>query len=234
MVAAAGGFEANLEWLQEAWGDAAHNFIVRGTPWNRGGVLRLLLDAGAQPVGDPAQCHAVAVDARAPKFDGGIVTRLDCLPLGIVVNRFAERFYDEGEDLWPKRYAIWGLLVAQQPDQIAWSITDAKTNGLYMPSVYPPVEANSIAELAGLLGLPAEKLCATVRIYNEAVVAGHFQPCGARQLQHSRPYPEKTHWAQTSTAAVSRLSAAARNTFTYLGVRTDESARVIMKSHEQR
>ena len=97
-----------------------------GTPYNKGKVLKLLLDNGAEPVGDATQCHCVAIDARAPKFDGGIVTRLDCLPLGIVVNKHGERFYDEGEDLWPKRYAIWGRLVAQQPDQIAWSIIDGK------------------------------------------------------------------------------------------------------------
>src|SRR5580692_10241656 len=126
LVAAAGGFEANIEWLREAWGDAALNFIVRGTPYNKGKVLKLLLDNGAAPAGDAKQCHCVAIAARAPKFDGGIVTRLDCLPLGIVVNKDGERFYDEGEDLWPKRYAIWGRLVAQQPGQIAWSIIDSK------------------------------------------------------------------------------------------------------------
>ena len=60
-------------------------------------VLRLLLNNQVQAVGDPKQCHAVAIDGRAPKFDGGIVTRLDCVPFGIVVNNHAERFYDEGE-----------------------------------------------------------------------------------------------------------------------------------------
>ena len=85
----------------------------------------MLLDKGVQEVGDPTQCHAVAIDARAPKFDGGIITRLDCVVFGIVVNRNAERFYDEGEDIWPKRYAIWGRLVAAQPGQIAYIIFDS-------------------------------------------------------------------------------------------------------------
>ncbi len=138
VVVAAGGFESNLEWLKEIWGDAADNFIVRGTPYNRGTVLKVLLDRGAQQVGDATQCHAVAIDARAPKFDGGIVTRLDCVSLGIVVNKHGQRFYDEGEDFWPKRYAIWGRLVAQQPDQIAYSIIDSKSFGKFMPSVFPP------------------------------------------------------------------------------------------------
>ena len=139
LVAAAGGFESNLEWLKEAWGDAARNFLIRGTPYNKGKILKSLLDSGVESVGDPTQCHAVAIDARAPKFDGGIVTRLDCVPFGIVVNQRGQRFYDEGADLWPKRYAIWGRLVAQQPGQIAYSIIDSKVLGRFMPSVFPPV-----------------------------------------------------------------------------------------------
>src|SRR5262249_21905072 len=103
LVAASGGFEGGLEWFGQIWGGAARNFIVRGTPYNKGKLLKLLLDYGAESVGDPSQCHAVAIDGRAPKFDGGIVTRLDCVPLGIAVNKDGNRFYDEGQDLWPKR-----------------------------------------------------------------------------------------------------------------------------------
>src|SRR5882757_8465914 len=77
LVAAAGGFEANIEWLKQYWGDAADNFLIRGTPYNRGTILKMLLDKGVQEIGDPTQCHAVAIDARAPKFDGGIITRHD-------------------------------------------------------------------------------------------------------------------------------------------------------------
>ena len=125
LVAAAGGFEANIEWLKEYWGEAADNFLIRGTPYNRGSILKLLLANGVQDIGDPTQCHAVAIDARAPKFDGGIITRHDSVVFGIVVNKHAQRFYDEGEDIWPKRYAIWGRLVAAQPDQIAYIIFDS-------------------------------------------------------------------------------------------------------------
>ena len=135
LVAAAGGFEANIEWLKQYWGDAADNFLIRGTPYNRGSILKMLLAKGVQEVGDPTQCHAVAIDARAPKFDGGIITRLDCVVFGIVVNKHALRFYDEGEDIWPKRYAIWGRLVAAQPDQIAYIIFDATSRNSFMPSL---------------------------------------------------------------------------------------------------
>src|SRR4030088_2196602 len=77
LVAAAGRVEANIEWLREYWGEAGDNFLIRGTPYNRGSILKMLLSKGVQEVGDPTQCHAVAIDARAPKFDGGIITRHD-------------------------------------------------------------------------------------------------------------------------------------------------------------
>ena len=139
LVAAAGGFEANIEWLKEYWGEAADNFLIRGTPYNRGSILKLLLEKGVQDIGDPTQCHAVAIDARAPKFDGGIITRHDSVVFGIVVNKHAERFYDEGEDIWPKRYAIWGRLVAAQPDQIAYIIFDSTVVTSFMPTLFPPI-----------------------------------------------------------------------------------------------
>ena len=212
LVVAAGGFEANIEWLREVWGSAADNFIIRGTPYNTGKILRLMLDAGAEPIGDPRQCHAIAVDARAPRFDGGIVTRLDSLPFGIVVNRHAERFYDEGEDAWPKRYAIWGRLIAAQPDQIAYSIVDAKAHGAFMPSVFPPKAAGSIRELAGLLDLPAERLEATVAAFNQAVRPGTFNRAVAGRLPHRRPdAAEVALGAADRHSAVLGLSASARH-----------------------
>src|SRR5205809_6845598 len=126
--------------------------------------------------GDPKEFHAVAVDGRAPKFDGGIVTRLDSVPFGIVVNRDGQRFYDEGEDFWPKRYAIWGGLIARQPGQIAYSIIDAKAIGKFMPSVFPPIKAGSLGEVAAKLELDPRRLAATVEAFNRAVRPGTFDP----------------------------------------------------------
>jgi tricarballylate dehydrogenase len=230
VVLAAGGFESNLEWLAEIWGDAAKNFIIRGTPYNTGTVLRLMLDAGAEPVGDPSQCHAVAIDARAPKFDGGIVTRLDSIPLGIVVNRHGDRFYDEGEDYWPQRYAIWGRLVAQQPDQIAYSIVDSKVIGRFMPSVFPPIVADSIRELASTLAVPSGTLSATIERFNAAVRPGTFNHQTLDDCRTEGLVPNKTHWAQRLDAPPFHAYPLRPGiTFTYLGVKVDEHARVLMK-----
>jgi tricarballylate dehydrogenase len=229
MVAAAGGFESNIEWMKEYWGDAAENFLIRGTPYNRGDVLKLLLDQGVQPVGDPTQCHAVAIDARSPKFDGGIVTRLDCVVFGIVVNKNARRFYDEGEDLWPKRYAIWGRLVAAQPDQIAYIIFDAKSLNLFMPSVYLPIVANTIGELAQKIELPADTLSATVDRFNAAVRPGTFDHAVLDDCHTENLDPPKSHWARRiDQGPFYAYPVRPGITFTYLGTRVDRDARMQM------
>jgi len=228
-VIASGGFEANLDWLREAWGDIADNFIIRGTPYNTGVPLKRMLEAGAQPIGDPRECHAIAVDARAPKFDGGIVTRLDCIPFGIVVNSEGHRFYDEGEDVWPKRYAIWGKLIARQPAQIAYSIVDAKTADTFMPSVFPPIVANSIGELARLLTLEPATLEATVETFNRAVRPGTLNPSALDDCRTEGLTPNKTHWAQRlDTPPYWAYPLRPGITFTYLGLKVDAHTRVLM------
>jgi tricarballylate dehydrogenase len=229
LVAAAGGFESNLEWLRKIWGEAADNFLIRGTPYNKGKVLKLMLDGGVQSIGEANQCHAVAIDARAPKFDGGIVTRLDCVPLGIVVNRSGSRFYDEGEDLWPKRYAIWGRLVAQQQEQIAFSIIDSKVLDRFMPSVFPAIAAGTIRGLAHQLNLPEEQLVRTVEEFNRAVQPGSFDSSRLDDCRTAGLEIDKTHWAQRiDQPPFLAYPLRPGITFTYLGVQVTPSAQVVM------
>ena len=230
LVAAAGGFEANIEWLKEYWGEAADNFLIRGTPYNRGAILKMLLDKGVQEIGDPTQCHAVAIDARAPKFDGGIITRLDCVVFGVVVNKHALRFYDEGEDIWPKRYAIWGRLVAAQPDQIAYIIFDSTVLTSFMPSLYPPIKADSITELAGKLELDPGTLGSTIADFNAAVRPGTFDHTILDDCRTEGLTPAKTHWARRiETPPYYAYPVRPGITFTYLGTRVNKQARMVMK-----
>ena len=230
LVAASGGFEANIEWLREYWGAAADNFLIRGTPYNRGAILKMLLAQGVQQVGDPTQCHAVAIDARAPKFDGGIITRHDSVVFGIVVNKNAQRFYDEGEDIWPKRYAIWGRLVAAQPDQIAYIIFDATSRNSFMPTLFPPIEAASIAELAGKFELDPAVLEKTVADFNAAVRPGSFDHTILDDCRTEGLTPPKSHWARRiETAPFYAYPVRPGITFTYLGTRVNRQARMLMQ-----
>lgn len=229
-VAASGGFQADIDWLKEGWGERADNFLIRGTPYNRGSLTRTLIDNGVQQIGDATQCHAVAIDARAPKYDGGIITRLDCVVFGIVVNKKAERFYDEGEDIWPKRYAIWGRLVAEQPEQVAYIVFDAPNLEKFMPSLFPPIKADSVAALASKLSLDPAALAGTVDAFNDAVVGGrpfdHTEPDGNRT--DGLPI-DKTNWAQRiETPPFYAYPVRPGITFTYLGVRVDAHSRMVM------
>lgn len=229
VVVSCGGFQANIDWLKQYWGKAADNCLIRGTPYAQGQILKNLLDHNMAPMGNPTQCHMVAVDARAPKFDGGIVTRLDCVPFSIVVDRNGRRFYDEGADIGPKRYAIWGRLIAQCPDQIAYAIFDSKAEELFRPSIYPPIQAQTIAELAGKLGLNPSMLVATVRAFNNVVRSGTRNDNEPGYRQTEGITPPKTHWAlPIDTPPFNSYPLRPGITFSYLGVKVDENARVLM------
>ena len=231
-VLAAGGFESNREWLREAWGEkngewVADNFLIRGTQYNMGVVLKLMMGAGADIIGDPSQSHCVAIDARAPRYDGGICTRVDCVSLGVVLNRNGERFYDEGEDFWPKRYAIWGRLVAFQAGQIAYSIIDSKAIGRFMPPVFPGIKANSLTELARATGLDEDTFVKTIQSYNAACRVGTFNHAILDDCHTEGLTPPKTHWAQPIDKAPFYAYALRPGiTFTYLGLKVDERAAV--------
>jgi tricarballylate dehydrogenase len=236
-VVASGGFESNRAWLREAWGQneqgewPADNFAIRGTRFNMGVLLRDLMAQGADTIGDPTQSHCVAIDARAPLYDGGIVTRVDCVSLGIMVNKNAQRFYDEGEDFWPKRYAIWGRLVAQQPGQLGYSIIDAKAVGRFMPPVFKGVQANTLQNLAQQLGLDEAAFLKTVTDYNAACSVNHgigrfdhavLDDCVTQGLT-----PAKTHWAlPIDTAPFYGYALKPGITFTYLGMQVGETTAI--------
>ena len=232
IVLASGGFEANLEWLKKAWGPAGENFLIRGTPYNKGEVLKILMCKGAKITGDPTECHAVAIDARSPKYDGGIITRLDCVPFGIVINRNAERFYDEGEDFWPKRYALWGRLIAAQPEQIAYSIIDSKSLELFMPSVFNPIRAATIDQLAEKIGVDGSKLNKTIASFNNAVEKDCSFDCNSLDNCKTKGIsPPKTHWARRiNTPPYFAYPLRPGITFTYLAAKINRKAQVIIKN----
>jgi len=232
-VLAAGGFESNLEWLREAWGRnergewPADNFLIRGTRFNQGVLLKFMMGQGADTIGEPSQSHCVAIDARAPLYDGGICTRVDCVSLGVVLNREARRFHDEGEDFWPKRYAIWGRLVAQQPGQIGYCVIDSKPIGRFMPPVFPGEKAQTLPGLARALGLDEAGFMKTITEYNAACRVGTFDHTVLDDCRTEGLSPPKTHWAlPIDTPPFYGYALRPGITFTYLGLKTDERAAV--------
>ncbi|HMN80874.1 MAG TPA: FAD-dependent tricarballylate dehydrogenase TcuA [Burkholderiaceae bacterium] len=232
-VLAAGGFESNREWMREAWGRndrgewPADNFLIRGTRFNQGVLLKHMIDQGADIIGDPTQAHCVAIDARAPLYDGGSVTRVDAVSLGVMVNRDALRFYDEGEDFWPKRYAIWGRLVALQPGQIGYCIIDSQAIGRFMPPVFPGLRADTLEGLARLLELDEPTLVKTVTDFNAACRPGTFDHTVLDDCRTEGLSPPKSHWARPIVRPpFFGYPLRPGVTFTYLGLKTDAGAAV--------
>lgn len=230
VICASGGFEADLAWLGRYWGEAAQGFHVRGPSYNDGGVLRELLNAGALHAGEERGFHAVAVDARSPKYDGGIATRIDSIPFGIVVDRDGRRFYDEGEDIWPKRYAIWGRNIALRPGQIAYALWDAKVQGAFLPPMYGTYSAPTVEELAESLGLDKRTVAETVDAFNKAVDRAPSRPFTMTHPDGRATAgldPPKSNWAQRlDTPPYHAVPMRPGITFTYLGVAVTEQARV--------
>ncbi|WP_295884131.1 FAD-dependent tricarballylate dehydrogenase TcuA [uncultured Thiohalocapsa sp.] len=170
-VLACGGAHADPAWLARHWGAAARGFVNRGTPHVRGELLQWLLAQGAAAAGDPAGLYLVAVDARSPAHDGGIVTRIRGMPLGVVVDRQGRRRHDEGADTASTRYSRWGQRLAAYPEQTGWLVLDDPGLRAAPAALYPPLRAPDIASLAVLCGIDPAGLEATFTAYNAAVRA---------------------------------------------------------------
>jgi tricarballylate dehydrogenase len=236
VVLASGGFEADPQrramYLGPNW-DVAK---VRGTPYNTGDGLQLALDAGAQPYGNWSGCHAIQWDAGAPPFgDREILHRFSkqSYPIGIVVNRDARRFLDEGADFRNYTYAKYGAEILKQPGAIAYQLFDAKTAPLLRMDEYtaPGVsryEARTIRELAVEAGLNPEALARTVAEFNAAVQPGDFNPAIKDGKRTRGIAPPKSNWAvPLDTPPFLAFAVTCGITFTFGGVKVDDGARVL-------
>jgi len=227
LILASGGFQANKEWLENIWGSKAKNFIVRGSSYDRGEILKIMMSSDADVVGDEDQCHAIAVDARSPEYDGGIVNRIDCITHGIVINKHGERFYDEGEDIWPKRYAIWGRLIAMQEDQIAYAIIDSKMLNQFVPTVLDPIVGNTIEEVANQISVDSERLNQTLHNFNASISKTHYDHSKLDGCSTENIVPIKSNWARKiDTPPYYAYPLKPGITFTYMGLKVDSQARV--------
>ena len=190
----------------------------------------MLLDNGAEPVGDPTQCHAVAIDARAPKFDGGIVTRLDCVLVRHRGEQARAALLRRGRGLLAEALRHLGAARrrAAGPDRLL--IVDAKSIDAFMPSLFPPVQAGSIRELARKLELDPDALDATVNGFNAAVRPGTFDHTTLDDCRTEGLDPPKSHWARRiDTPPFYAYPLRPGITFTYLGTAWTSEARMLMQ-----
>jgi tricarballylate dehydrogenase len=99
-----------------------------------------------------------------------------------------------------------------------------------MPSVFPAIKAATIGELAGRLGLDPAALEATIANFNAACQPGDFDSSRLDGVHTEGLEPPKTNWARAITQPpFIGYPLRPGITFTYLGVKVDERAQVIMQ-----
>jgi tricarballylate dehydrogenase len=158
VVVASGGPGGNPAWLRPTDAD----LVFRGAAFSDGRMMQALVEGlGMRTIGDPDSRHIVAVDARGPKFDGGIVTRVAAIPHGLVVNRDGETLADPAHNAKPSHYAEWGARIAALPGGVAFLILDSEGLKRAGPMAFAPIAAESVAALASALGLEAAALSTT-------------------------------------------------------------------------
>ncbi len=237
VIACAGGFQANAEMRARYLAGNTDLIKVRGSRHDTGEVLRYLLDLGARGAGHWQSGHMSPVDANAPDFEtpqhadgrGNTQSRYD-YPFGISVNALGLRFFDEGEAQHSFTYAKTGRAVLAQPGAIAYQIYDQ--DGLkcrrYPHHVATFVEASTIAELAGKIGVEAAVLTHTVAEFNAACDDRPFDPTRPDgKATSGLPLP-KSNWAcRIATPPFRAYPVTGGITFTFGGLAIDRRALVI-------
>jgi tricarballylate dehydrogenase len=231
VVIASGGFEGNKEMLTQYLGERACDLpvIAPGPGNNRGDGIRMAMEIGADTAGQFDMFHGEPVDPRTAKPDAVIYPYV----YGIIVNRHAQRFYDEGKSSFDSTFEELAYEIWRNQEQTAFLLGDQTTLGIeHVTDVIftdlPPVSADTIGELALQLGLDPRALEATVAEYNAAIGPGELDPYSFDGKSTVGLDPPKSNWASPlDSPPFVAYPLTCAITFTFGGIRTDSQARVV-------
>jgi tricarballylate dehydrogenase len=231
VVLACGGFEGNAEMMTRYVGPRAVYLrpVCKGGYYNRGEGIRMALDIGAAVSGDFGSYHAEPVDPRSGVSEPSVFI----FPYGILVNLNGERFTDEARGTVDAVYEPVTRRIYEQPQGTAYVVLDARhmevpNYRLAIRSDKPPIVGQTIEELAGKIGVPAEALKRTVDGYNRACVPGQWRPLELDGVATQGLTPPKSNWAlPLDKAPYHAYPIISANVFTFGGLKIDPSARVL-------
>ena len=194
-----GGFHSNMDLLREFISPSPEKLKQRNAKTGNGDGLRMAREIGAQLTGlDRFYGHVLAQEAMT-NDDLWPFPMMDFVcAAGIVVDRSAHRFMDEGLGGVTMANAI-----ARQADPLGATVIfdGAIWNGPgreYLISANPTLVSNGgtlysapdLLSLASQLGLPADALQQTVNAYNAAVQAGSIASLAPkRSAGNYKPWP---------------------------------------------
>jgi tricarballylate dehydrogenase len=233
VVIACGGFEGAPDMLVEHLGPRGTELplIAPTLANNRGDGIRLTAPLDGDVAGQFDMFHGEPVDTRTDKPDAVIYG----YPFGIIVNRHCRRFFDEGQDSFDATFERLGYEIWARQDQQAWfigekAILDWPAVADIMLTDQPPVEGDTVAELATKLGLDPEALVATVGEYNAAIKPGPTDRAIRDGKRTEGIDPPKSNWATPiSNGPFIGYPMTTAITFTFGGIRSDDRARVLKR-----
>ncbi|MGH7886817.1 MAG: FAD-dependent tricarballylate dehydrogenase TcuA [Candidatus Binatia bacterium] len=234
IVLCAGGFQANAEMRARYLGPNADLMKVRGSRHDTGEVLMMTLAMGAKAAGHWQGAHATPIDSTFPDVEIGSRANRYGYPYGITVNALGQRFFDEGEARHSYTYAKTGWAVLGQPGGVAHQIYDQKTIALLADryETATPIEANTIEELAGKIGIEPTILSHTVKEFNDAVRKD--APFDATKLDGKCTEgitPKKSNWASPiDKPPYVAYAITGGVTFTFGGLQINTQAQVLNTS----
>lgn len=231
VVLACGGFEGNTEMMTRYLGPRAVYLrpVCKGGYYNRGEGIRMALDVGAAACGEFGSYHAEPVDPRSGISEPSIFI----FPYGILVNKEGERFTDEAPTTVDACYEPVTRRIFAQRDGTAWTILDARHTRipnyrLGIRTDKAPVSAHTIAELADKIGVPADRLQATVDGYNAACSGETWSPLKLDGVRTQGLTPPKSNWAMPlSEGPFHAYPIISANVFTFGGLKINPEARVL-------
>ena len=242
IICCSGGFQASAEMRARYLGPNGDLMRVRGSKHDTGEVLNALIALGAMTSGHWQGAHATPIGAESQ--DGAIPLRADGhgntanryeYKFGISVNTRGERFYDEGETKHSYTYAKTGRAVLAQPGGLAYQIFDQTGIKYWRDGVYVGAtcyEANTIPELAKLIGLTPEVLVHTVEQYNAACREDiKFDPGVLDGKCTVGITPKRSNWAvKIETPPYRAYPIVCGITFTFGGLKVNTKAEVLSTS----
>ena len=234
VVLACGGFEANPRLRRQYLGPGWDLVVVRGTRFNTGLMLEKAISAGAQATGNWGGAHASPQDLKAPRVgDLRVTDKMSrySYPYALMVNLEGHRFMDEGEDLFSYTYAKTGTAIGKQTSSTAYQVFDQKTIHLLEPrySTGTPLKSDTLKGLAKQMGIDESAFAATIGQFNAHTQPGDFDPFHKDGLSTKEGLAiPKSNWAiPLDTPPYVAYGVTCGITFTYGGLKTDTTARVL-------
>ena len=232
VILATGGFQANVQMRVAHIGRFADSLILRGSRYDTGEGILMALDIGAKPAGQWGDYHSAVLDARSPKEECG-VTALYNYQMGIIVDQNGRRFLDEGEDFRDNTYVKFSKQIIEEADGIAFAIFDERMvsrpefHRAWRP-VGEPYQADTLQQLAGKLGIPADALGRTVSEFNDAVQAGELDLDRLDGKRTEGIVPAKSNWAMPlDMPPFTAVPVTGGITFTFGGLKCNADAQVL-------